>query len=136
MELCCADHCEIVQHPDDVLTGRDTRDRAGEDIVEHKRGDADLGECSAQGLFHDAIDAASREHRAALDVDCADRVREDIDAQDQPGRSFTYRLFGEAAGVKGRRAEVVENNRRSSPEGDKGEHDRRRHDKAYPVRLW
>ena len=69
---------------DDVLPGRDAGDRAGQDVVEHQRGDRQLRQRPAHRLLDDAIDAAAREHRARLDVDGADGVREQHHAEHEP----------------------------------------------------
>ena len=126
---------DVVEHADDVLAGGDTGDGTGEDVVEHEGGDAEFGEGSAEGLLDDAIDAAAGEHGAAFDVDGADGEGEGDDAEDEPGSGLADGLLGDTAGVEGGGAEIVEDDGGGSPEGDKGEHDRGRHDEANTVGL-
>jgi hypothetical protein len=91
----------FVHEAGDVLAGRDARDGAGEDVIEHQRGDAELGEGAAQGLFDYAVDAAASEHGTALDVDRAHGKGEEHDAEDEPGRGFADCLLGDAACIEG-----------------------------------
>ena len=71
------------------MAGGHTGDGAGEDVIEHQGGDADLGEGAAERLLDDAIDAAAGEHGAAFHVDGAHGTREEDDADDEPGRGLT-----------------------------------------------
>ena len=50
------------------------------------------------------------------------------------GADLPIELFGDAAGVKGGGAEVVENDGGGTPEGDERQHDRGGHDEAYATR--
>ena len=75
----------------------------GKDVIEHQRRNAELGEPAAEGLFYHAVHAAAREHRTALDIHRAHGKAEQHDAEDEPRRSRSHRLFGDAAGVEGRR---------------------------------
>ena len=85
-QWCCAPTISSsFEQADDVLTGGHAGDRAGEDVVEHQGGDAELGEGAAEGLLDDAVDAAAGEHGTALDVDGAHREGEEHDAEDEPG---------------------------------------------------
>ena len=106
----CVSKCNknIVDQAGDVLAGGYAGDRPGQDVVEHQAGDADLGQRSAQRLFHHAIHAAAHEHGAAFDVDGADGEGEQHDAQDEPRGGFPDGLLGDAAGIKSRRAEIVQ----------------------------
>ncbi len=126
-------HQQLVHQAGDVLAGGHAGDRAGEDVVEHQRRDAELGEAAAQRFLHHAVHAAAREHRAALDVDRAHGKAEQHDAENEPRRSRSHRLLGNAAGVKGRRAQVIENDGGRAPEGDEREHHRGRDDQPYAV---
>ena len=49
------------------------------------------------------------------------------------GADLPTACFRNAAGVEGRRAEIVEHHRRGAPERNKGEHHRRGNDKSYSV---
>ena len=57
----------------------------GEDVIEHQRADAEFGEGAAERFFDDAINAATREHGTAFDVDGAYGEAEEHDAEDEPG---------------------------------------------------
>ena len=113
--------------------GRHAGDRAGEDVIEHQRRDAELGEAAAQGLLDHAVNAAAGEHGAALHVDRAHREAEQHDAEDEPGGGGAYSLLGDAAGIKGRGAQVIENDGGSAPKGDEREHHRGCHDEPDAV---
>src|SRR4051812_21857984 len=130
----CAYFEQLVQKAGDVLAGGHTGYRAGEDVVEHQGGDADLGEGAAEGFLHDAIDAAAGEHGTALDVDGADGAGEEDDADDEPGGRLTYELFGDAACIEGGGAKVIEDNGGCPPEGDERQHDRGGNDESYASR--
>src|SRR5689334_4359122 len=92
--------CEqVVTETGDVLARGDPGDWAGEYVVEHECRDAQLCEAAAQRFFDNAVDAATNEHGAALDVDGADREREEHDGDDEPWRSFAGRLFRDAKGI-------------------------------------
>ena len=69
----------VIDQSRDVLPGGNARDRAGEDVIEHQGGDADLGQGPAHGLLDHAVDAAADEHGAAFDVDGAHREGEQHD---------------------------------------------------------
>ena len=126
---------QLVDQTGDVLAGRHARDRPGKNVIEHQRRHAELGESASQGLLHHAVNAAAREHRAALDVHRAHREAEQHDAEDEPGRSRSHRLLGDAAGVEGRGTQVIENDSRRAPEGDEGEHHRGGDDQPHAV-IW
>ena len=126
------DH-DFVEQADDVLAGGHAGDRAGENVVEHQRGDAELGQRAAEGFFDDFVDAAAHEHRAAFDVDGAHRKREEHDSDNEPGGGFADGLLGDAAGIKGRRSQIVENDGGRAPVGDEGQHHRRGDDDANAV---
>src|SRR5216683_1427421 len=55
----------LIQQSRDVLPRGNTRDGAGQDVVEHQGGNADLGQGPAQGFFHNAEDARSWSTMAA-----------------------------------------------------------------------
>ena len=124
---------QLVQQAGNVLPGGNARDGPGQDVVEHQRGNAQLGEGAAQSLFHHAIHAAAGEHRAALHIHGAHRKGEEHDAQDEPRSRLAYRFFRNAAGIEGGRAQIVQHHRCGAPERDKGEHHRRGDDQFYPV---
>src|SRR5882757_5624758 len=117
------------------MTGRNPRDRSRQHIVEHQRRDAKLRKGTAQGLLYDAVHTPSRKHRTTLDIHRSNSVGEDNDAENQPWSGFTHRLFRESSSVEGRRTKIVEHDSGCAPEGNKGEHYRRRHNKAYAVGL-
>ena len=125
---------QLVDQSGDVVTGRNARDRPGKDVVEHQRRDTDLGKGGSQRFLYVAVDAAAREHGAALHVHHAHRHRKTHHAQDEPGRGFSHCLFGDADGVKRRRTQVVEDDGRRPPEGDESEHHRTGYDDSYSVR--
>ena len=91
----------FVHQAGNVLAGRNTGDGAGEDVVEHQRGDAQLGESPAEGFFDHAVDAAAGEHGAAFDVHSAYGEAEEHDAEDEPGGSGANGLLGDASCIKG-----------------------------------
>ena len=95
------DDDQLIEKAGDVLAGGDAGDGPGEDVVEHQRGDAELGEGATKCFFHHAVDAAAREHGAALDIDRTHGEGEEHDAEDEPGCGLTYGLLGDAAGIKG-----------------------------------
>ncbi len=123
----------LVHQAGDVLAGRYARDGSREDVVEHQRRDAEFGEGAAQGLFHHAVDAAAREHRAAFHVHRAYGKAEQHDAENEPGRGGANRLFGDAAGIKGRGAKIIEDDGGGTPEGDEREHHGGCHDEPDAV---
>ncbi len=77
-------------------------DRSREDVVEHERRDAQLGERSAQRLLDHAVDSAAGKHGAAFDIHGAHSEGEEHDAEDEPRRGLADSLFSDASGVKGR----------------------------------
>ncbi len=125
---------ELIEQPDDILPGGDAGDGPGEDVVKHEGRDAELGKGAAERLLDDAIDTAAGEHGAALDVDRTDGEREEHDAENEPGGGASDGSLGDAAGIEGRGCQIVENDGRSAPEGDEGEHDRGGDDESDPVR--
>src|ERR1035438_4244599 len=126
----------VVDETRDVLSGGNARDRPGQDVIEHQRGNAELGERASERFFDDAVDAAAHEHGAAFDVDGAHGEGEQHHPQDEPGRALSNGLFGNASGVEGGRAQIVENDGGGSPIRDKGEHHRGRNYNANPVIAW
>ncbi len=115
----------LVEQARQIEAGADATDRAGQDVIEHQRRDGELGKCSAHRLVHDTVNAAAHEHGRAFHVDAADGVAEQHDAQDEPGRRLADGLFGDAAGVKGRRTQVAQNDGGRPPERDERQHDGR-----------
>ena len=123
----------VIDQSGDVLSGRNPRDRAGQDVIEHQGGDADLGQGAAQGLFDDAVDAAADEHGAALHVDRPHGEGEQHDRQDEPGRRFPDGLFGDAGGIERGRPQVVQHDGGRPPIGDERQHHRGRDDNANAI---
>ena len=97
-------------------------DRAGQDVVEHQRGDGELGQKPAHRLLDHAVDAAADEQRAAFDVDRADGVAEEHHGQDEPGGGRPDGPFDDAADVVGGAGQVAQHDRRRPPVGDEREH--------------
>ncbi len=124
----------VIDQPGDVLAGGNARDGAGQDVVEHQGGDADLGQGSAQSFLDHAVDAAADEHGAALHVDGSHREGEQHDPQDEPRGRFPDGLLGDAGGIERRGAEVIQDDGGGSPVGDEGEHHRGRDYDADAVR--
>src|SRR3989475_4928502 len=100
---------------------RDAADRAGQHVVEHEGRHRELGERPPHRLLDDAVDAATHEHGAGLDVDAAHGIREQHDRADVPGRGLADRLLDDAADVVHRRRHVAEDDRGGAPEGDEDE---------------
>ena len=75
---------QLVGYPGKVLSRGHTADWPGEDVVEHQRGDRELGQGAAQRFLHHAVDAAAHEHAAAFHVDRADGIAEQHDREDEP----------------------------------------------------
>jgi hypothetical protein len=75
---------QLIDKAGDVLPGGHAGNRAGKDVVEHQRGNAEFGEGPAQSFFHHAIDAAAGEHGTAFHVNRAHRESEEHNAQDEP----------------------------------------------------
>ena len=126
------DH-HFVQQSDNVLASRHTGDGAGQDVIEHQRGDAEFRECAPQSLFDNFIYAAAHKHRAALHVDGSHREREQHDADNEPGSGVADGLLGDPTGVKSGGGEIVQNDGRRAPVGDEREHHRRGDDDANTV---
>ena len=112
------------EEPDDVLPRRDSRDRPGQDVIEHQRRHGEFCQAAAQGFLDDAVDAAAGEHRARFDVDRPHRVGKEHHRQDEPGSGLPHRLLGDAAYVEGRGAQVAEDDGPRPPERDEGQHHR------------
>ena len=115
------------------MASRDTGDRAGQDVIEHQGGDADLGEGAAQGLLHHAIHTTTNKHGAALDVDGANREGEQHDRQNEPRRGLADCLLGYASGVKSGGTKVVQHYGGGPPIGNKSQHHRGRNHDANSV---
>ena len=119
---------KLVDNADEVLSGGNTADRAGKDVVKHQRGNGEFGECAAQRFLYDAIHAAAHEHAAAFHVNSSYRVGKQHDAQDEPGRRLADELLGLATCVIGGRSQVIEDNRRGAPERNESQHGRGGHE--------
>ncbi len=120
-------HAEPARHDfedqaDDVLPAGDGADRPGQDVVEHEGGHGELGHELAQRFADDAVDAAADEQGAALDVDRADGVAEEHDAEDEPRGGRADGLLDDAADVVGRAGQVAEDDGGGAPVADEGEH--------------
>src|SRR5437763_16497247 len=94
---------KVVYQTGDILSGRHTRNRHGEDVIEHQRRDAELCQRSAEGFFHDAVYATANEHRAALDVYRSHRERKQHHAEDEPWSGAPEGVLGDAAYIVGGR---------------------------------
>ena len=75
---------QFIDQAGNVLAGRNAGNGAGENIVEHQRGDAEFGEGAAQCFFHHAIHAAAGEHGAAFHVNRAHGEGKEHDAENEP----------------------------------------------------
>src|ERR1051326_3669041 len=71
----------------------------------------------------DPVNAATHKHAAAFDVDRANGIREQHDGEDEPRCRFAHSLLGDAGYVVSRRTEIIQNDRRGSPEGNERKHD-------------
>src|SRR5947209_11467892 len=89
----------LIEQAHYVLARSDARDRSRQDVIEHQRGHAELRHLAAECFLHHAIHATAREHRAALDVNGADREREQHHAENEPRRGLAYVLLDDAACV-------------------------------------
>ena len=85
---------QLAHQAGEILPRRDAADRAGEDVVEHQRGNAEFGERAAERLFDRAINAPADKHAAAFDVHRANGVREQHDRQNEPGSGLADEAFG------------------------------------------
>ena len=92
---------QLIHQPGNILSRGDAGDGAGEDVVEHQSGDAELGEGSSQRFFDHAVNAAAGEHGTAFNVHRAHREAEQHDAEDEPRGGRTDCLLGDAAGIEG-----------------------------------
>ncbi len=113
---------QLIDQADQILSCGDAADRAGQDVVEHERGDGNFRKRRAHRLFHDAIHAATREHRARLDVHGAHCVGEEHHREDEIRGRAAAGLLDDSTDVVGCRREIAKNDRGRSPEGNEGEH--------------
>src|SRR6516225_2536292 len=116
----------FVEQSDNVLAGGHATDGSGEDIVEHQRRDAEFRERAAQGFLDDAVDATAHKHAAAFDVNRADRVGKQHDAQDEPRSGLADVALGFATGIIGGGSQVIEYDGCSAPEGNEAQQSRGR----------
>ena len=114
----------VVEKSGDVLAGRYRADGAGEDVVEQKGGNRQLGQGPTHGLLDYTVDAPADEHGARLDVDGPDRVAEKHDSENEPGSAFADHFFRVTAHVVRRRGEVGQDNGCGPPEGNESQHHR------------
>ncbi len=98
---------KLAHQSGEILARGDAADRAGEDVVEHQRRNAEFGERAAEGLFDRAINAPADEHAAALDVHRAHGVRENHDCQDEPRSGLADEAFGLTTRVISGRGQIV-----------------------------
>src|SRR5512136_766101 len=98
---------KIAEKTAKVLSCRHAADGAGEDVIKHQRGNAEFREGPAKGLLHRAVNAATHEHAAAFDVNCADSIRKQHDGENEPGRGLADVTFRFATGVIGGGSQVV-----------------------------
>ena len=109
---------QFVQQSNQIKARRNAADRPGEDVIEHQRGNRELGQGFAHGFLDHAVNAAAHEHAAALDIKRAHSVGQQHDGEDEPRSAFADKVFRNGAGVERRRAHVVEHNRSRTPERD------------------
>ena len=100
----------------EILARGDAADRAGQNVVEHQRGNAEFGERAAQSALDRAIHAPAHEHAAAFHVHGANGIRKQHDGQDEPRRGLADEAFGFAARVIGGGGQVVQNDGGGAPE--------------------
>ena len=112
----------VVDQSGDVLSRRNARNRAGQDVIKHQSGNADLGQGPAQRLFDHAVNAAADEHGAALHVNRPHGEGEQHHRHDEPGRRLPDGLLGDAGGIEGGRPQVVQHDGRRPPVGDERQH--------------
>ena len=113
---------ELVQKPHQIEARGDAADRSGEDVVKHEGRNGELGQCRAHCFLDHTVHAAAHKHAAALDVKRAYGVSEAHDGQNEPRSRFAHEVFRNGAGIKRRRAHVVENYRCGPPKRDKRKH--------------
>ena len=111
----------VAEESHQIRPGRDCGDRAGEDVIEHERGNGQFRHAAAHRTFDDLVHATTGEHRAALDIHGSHGIAEEHDGEDEPRRRFADRLFADAADVIGRGCQVAQHDGGRSPEADEGE---------------
>ena len=109
----------LIDQADQVLTGGNAANGAGQDVVEHQRRNTEFGQRAAHGGFDHAVDAAAHEHAAAFDVNGPHRIGKQHDAEDEPRGGFADVAFRFATGVIGRGSQIVEHDGCGTPEGNK-----------------
>lgn len=109
---------DVTNQAGEILSGGNAANGASEDVVEHQGGNGEFSQATAERLFYRAIDTATNEHAAAFDVNGADGIGEQHDAENEPGGSLTDVALGFTTGVISGGGEVVENDGSSAPEGD------------------
>ncbi len=114
---------DLVDEPGEIEARANAADRAGQDVVEHERGNGELGKRSAHRLVHNFVDTSSHEHAAALNVDSFYGVREQHDAEDEPRGRLADLGFRDAARIVRGGGEIAQDDGGCSPERDKREHD-------------
>ena len=118
-------HVQFAEQAAQILARRHAADRPGQDVVEHQRRNAELGQRPAQRLLHRAVHAPAHEHAAALDVHGAHRIRKQHDRQDEPGSGLADEPLSFATGVIRRRSQIVQDDRRRPPERNERQKRRR-----------
>ena len=108
----------VAEQADEILPGGDGADRPGQDVIEHQRADGEFGEPAADGALDDFVNAAAGEHRAAFHVHGGDRIAEEHDAEDEPGRGLADGLLADAADVIGGAGQIAEDDGGGPPEAD------------------
>src|SRR5262249_21521431 len=112
---------ELQDQAHDVLPGGNAARGAGQDVVEHQGRDRQLGQEAAHGFLDHAVDAATDEQRAALDIDRAHGIAKEHDGQDEPGRGRADGVLDDAADVVDRAGQVAEDDRGRAPVRDESE---------------
>ena len=124
---------QFIDHAGEILARGDAADGPCENVIEHQRRNRELREGAAEGFLNHAVNAATHEHAAALDVNRAHAIAENHHGQDEPRGGLADEALRLAAGVICGRSEIVEHNRGRAPEGNEGEHGRGGHDDARDV---
>ncbi len=128
--------CGVLNEAGEVLSGDHGAERAGQDVIEEKRGDRELGEGSAHGPPHHAVNSAADEHAGGFDVERANAVREQHDREDEPGCALADDLLGVAANVVRGGAQVGEHDGRGTPERDEAQQHGGRYEDADGRTFW
>ena len=114
----------FVEEVGKVMAGGDRGNGAGEDVIDDKCADADLGHHGAECVADHNVDPATDKHPAAFQVDTAHGKAVKHYGENKPGSAFADRLFCNATDVEHGGGHVAENDRGTAPETDEGQSDR------------